>query len=45
MERGEGQDQGEEAQHLGVEAELQEQPVVVLAHAVVDPERKGGDAA
>lgn len=34
------QHQCEQAEDLSVEAELQEEPVVVLSHAVVDP---GGD--
>jgi len=38
-------DQGEQTEHLSVEAELQEQPVVVLAHAVVDPDRREGSDA
>lgn len=34
------QHQGEQAEDLSVEAELQEEPVIVLSHAVIDP---GGD--
>lgn len=31
------QHQGEQAEDLSVEAELQEEPVIVLSHAVIDP--------
>lgn len=31
------QHQGEQAEDLSVEAELQEKPVIVLSHAVIDP--------
>ena len=39
------QQQREEAEQLRVEAELQEEPVVVLAHAVVDPGHTPSHAA
>lgn len=35
------QHQCEQAEHLSVEAELQEEPVVVLSYAVIDPGGRG----
>lgn len=34
------QHQGEQTEDLSVETELQEEPVVVFSHAVIDPTRK-----
>lgn len=34
------QHQGEQTEDLSVETELQEEPVVVFSHTVIDPARK-----
>lgn len=34
------QHQGEQTEDLSVETELQEEPVVVLSHTVIDPGKK-----